>query len=114
MPLTNWQVLDKLGLSFKNSHELNKIIDTRLPGRPAFKREEIVIADQAFDIYYRDIIQCIRALWSDPEFAPVLVFEPEHLYKDENRETRLYHDMHTGDWWWATQVRYLLNSCTSK
>ena len=49
---------EKLGLSYKNMRELNKIIDDELPGRPRFRREEIVIAGEAFDIYFRDVIEC--------------------------------------------------------
>ena len=43
-----------------------------------------------------DIIACIRALFGDPDFASVLVFQPEKHYVDEKREERMYH-RHT-DW----------------
>ncbi|KIJ91569.1 hypothetical protein K443DRAFT_14285 [Laccaria amethystina LaAM-08-1] len=36
-------IVDTLGLSFKNSGELNKLIDKSLPGRPAFKRHEVMV-----------------------------------------------------------------------
>ncbi|KAG1846018.1 hypothetical protein F4604DRAFT_1595196 [Suillus subluteus] len=94
---------DTIGLSFKNARELNKIIDNELPGRPKFKREQIVIANEAFDVYYRDIIECIRSLFSDPNFADFLVFAPERHYADEDETVRLYHEMHTGKWWWNSQ-----------
>ncbi|KIJ12604.1 hypothetical protein PAXINDRAFT_14526 [Paxillus involutus ATCC 200175] len=97
------EVCERLGLSYKNSQELNKIIDTRLPGRPRFQRQEIVVAGEAFDVYFRDILECIRALFGDPEFAPYLAFEPERHYADADHTTRMYHDMHTGKWWWQTQ-----------
>ncbi|KAG1819901.1 hypothetical protein EV424DRAFT_1512392 [Suillus variegatus] len=99
---------DTLGLSFKNSRELNKIIDNELPGCPKFKREQIVIADEAFDVYYRDIIECIAALFGDPNFTDFLVFVPERHYADEDETVRLYHEMHTGKWWWNTQAHVLL------
>ncbi|KAG1852717.1 hypothetical protein F4604DRAFT_1883476 [Suillus subluteus] len=67
---------ENIGLSFKNSRELNKIID-------------------AFDIYYRDIIECIKVLFGDPNFTQYLVFVPERHYADEDKTVRLYHDMHT-------------------
>jgi hypothetical protein len=91
-------------LSFKNTNELNKIIDNKLPRRPAFKCHEIIVADEAFELYARDIIECIKALWGDSEFAPFLVVEPERHYADEDHTVRLYHDMQTGKWWWATQA----------
>lgn len=59
---------------------------------------------EAFDVYFRDIIECIKALFGDPEFAPYLVLRPERHYADENQTTRIFHDMHTGKWWWDTQV----------
>src|SRR6267378_658653 len=98
------QVPEKLNLSYKNSRELNKIIDEKLPGRPKFVRNEVVVAGEAFELYSRDVIECIKGLFGDPDFAPYLVFEPERHYADADKTVRLYHDMHTGRWWWATQV----------
>ncbi|KZT66802.1 hypothetical protein DAEQUDRAFT_714317 [Daedalea quercina L-15889] len=45
----------------------------------------------------------VHALWGDPEFAPLLVIAPERHYADANKMIRVYFDMHTGKWWWATQ-----------
>lgn len=101
------QLVNKLGLSFRNSQELNTIIDTHLPNRrPRFHRQEVAVkaAGEAFDVYFRDVMECIKALYSDPEFAPHLKFAPERHYADEDGTQRLFHDMHTGRWWWNTQV----------
>ena len=69
---------------------------------------------EAFDVYFRDIIQCVRSLYGDPEFSSVLVFVPERHYLDADQTIRLYHDMHTGKWWWETQVSFhFLNSLLS-
>ncbi|EIW53615.1 uncharacterized protein TRAVEDRAFT_133656 [Trametes versicolor FP-101664 SS1] len=93
-----------LGLSYKNSRELNTIIDNQLSsGRPRFVRREIVVAGEVFEIFYRDVLQCIRALYEDPEFADFLVFVPEKHYADAGNTSRVYFDMHTGKWWWETQ-----------
>ncbi|KAG1749000.1 uncharacterized protein EDB91DRAFT_1235537 [Suillus paluster] len=87
--------IEGLGLSYKNSCKLNKIIDTKIPAhRPRFQRKEILVAD---------IIECVRALYGDPEFAPYLMFVPEQHYTDQDETERLYHDLHTGKWWWNTQ-----------
>ncbi|KAG1895817.1 uncharacterized protein F5891DRAFT_1130501 [Suillus fuscotomentosus] len=99
------RVHEKLGLSYKNSRELNKIIDKQLPGRPKFRHEQIVISGEAFDIFYRDIIECVKALYGDPDFADFLVFAPEHHYADKEQTVQLFHDMHTGKWWWDTQKK---------
>lgn len=94
-----------LGLSFKNVRELDAIVDKDLSsGRPRFCQREIIVAGEAFEVFYRDVIQCVCALYGDPEFADILVFTPERHYADADHTTRVYFDMHTGRWWWDTQV----------
>ncbi len=101
-----YKVAERLSLSYKNSRELNNIIDTKLPpGRPPFQRHEIIVAGEAFEVFYRDILQCIEALFGDPEFAPILLLVPERHYADSEHTVRVYFDMNTGKWWWSTQVR---------
>ncbi|KAJ3562007.1 hypothetical protein NP233_g9840 [Leucocoprinus birnbaumii] len=96
-------VREALGLSYKNMDELNKLIDTHLPGRPMFHRHEIIVGGEAFEFYSRDVVECIRALWRDPQFQAELIVEPERQYADEDETIRMFHDMHTGKWWWNTQ-----------
>ncbi|PIL31105.1 hypothetical protein GSI_05801 [Ganoderma sinense ZZ0214-1] len=97
-------VAQLLNLSFKTARQLNAIIDKKLPnGRPHFQREEIVVAGEAFEVFFRNILECIRALYGDPEFTPLLLLVPEKHYTDETKSERVYFDMHTGKWWWATQ-----------
>ncbi|KAG2045778.1 hypothetical protein BDR06DRAFT_977962 [Suillus hirtellus] len=97
-------VHDRLVLSYRNSRELNNIIDKKLPTcRPQFRRQEVVFAGEAFDVYFRNIVECVKALYEDPEFAPYIVFVPERHYADKEKTMQLYHDMHTGKWWWRTQ-----------
>ncbi|THH17292.1 hypothetical protein EW146_g3488 [Bondarzewia mesenterica] len=90
-------VVDQLGLSYKNSHELNAKIDT-LSGRPQFQWKEIIIGGTAFDVYFRDIMDCICALWQNPEFAPHLTFTPVRHYTDEMKTMQIYSNMNTGQW----------------
>ena len=97
------QVHEKLGLSYKNSKELNTIVD-KLPTRPKFRKEEITISGQAFDVYHRDILECIQSLLGDPEFADKLKFAPEKHYTGPDRLNRVYSDVYTGKWWWKVQV----------
>ncbi|PIL34532.1 hypothetical protein GSI_03310 [Ganoderma sinense ZZ0214-1] len=97
-------VAEKLGLSFTNSRGLNKIIDKRMSsGRPPFERHEIVVAGEAFEVYYRDVLSCIRALFGDPEFTADLLLAPERHFTDEEQEVRVYFEMNTGQWWWRVQ-----------
>ncbi|KAJ3898192.1 hypothetical protein F5879DRAFT_910135 [Lentinula edodes] len=84
--------------------ELNGIIDNDLPSRcPLFTQSEVVIGGQAFDLYQRPILDCIKALYGNPEHSQYLCFAPERHYADPDRTMRLYHDFNTGQWWWDTQ-----------
>ncbi|KAJ3711350.1 hypothetical protein C8R42DRAFT_648225 [Lentinula raphanica] len=96
---------EKLGLSYRNANELNTIIDKKLPaGRPQFQRQEVVVQGDAFEVYFRDILECTKALFGDAEFAEYLKFAPERHFENDTCNEQLYHDMHTGTWWWSTQV----------
>ncbi|KAG2096645.1 hypothetical protein BD769DRAFT_1631430 [Suillus cothurnatus] len=75
--------VEGISLSYQNARELNQIIDGQLPcRRPRFKHEEIVVADEAFDVYSRNVMECVKALYSDPEFSQHLNYAPEHHYKE--------------------------------
>lgn len=99
------KVVDKLGLSYSSTKELNQIIDNMLPGCPAFERRELVIGGETLELYFRDILSCIRSIYSDPELAQDLVVAPERHFTDPERTDHIYSKMHTGDWWWSVQVR---------
>ncbi|KAJ7060379.1 hypothetical protein C8F01DRAFT_988880 [Mycena amicta] len=95
---------DALGLSYRTSRELNQIIDQSLPsGRPIFERHEVVVGGEAFDVFFRPILPCARALFGDPDYAKDLIFAPEKHYTDAEKTDRMYYDIHTGKWWWGTQ-----------
>ncbi|KAI9440325.1 hypothetical protein H4582DRAFT_1796975, partial [Lactarius indigo] len=98
------EVTDKLGLSYRTPKELNDIIDKELPGCPPFQCQDLTIAGDAYEFYFRDALQCIRSLYGNPEFAHDLTFAPERHYVDDGRACRVYSEMHTGDWWWAVQA----------
>ncbi|KAJ7868024.1 hypothetical protein B0H14DRAFT_3586641 [Mycena olivaceomarginata] len=93
-------VREALDLSYGTAAELNKIIDDKLPGRPKFSRFEVVVNGEVFHLYSRDILECVRALWGDTDFAPYLFVLPERHYIDKEKKIRMYHNMHTGKWWW--------------
>ena len=91
-------MVERLGLSYKNTAELNKLIDQDLPGRPSFQRHEVIVGSEVCDVYFRDALACIKALFADPDLAPYLVTAPEKHFTDgsDGGRTRMYHDMHTG------------------
>ncbi|KAJ3835033.1 hypothetical protein F5878DRAFT_653729 [Lentinula raphanica] len=87
-------------------HELNTIIDRKLPtGRPQFQRQEVVVQGEAFEVYFRDVLESTKALFGDAEFAEYLKFAPERHFENDTCDEQLYHDMHTGKWWWSTQEK---------
>jgi hypothetical protein len=61
-------------------------------------------------LYSRNVVECIKALYGDAEFAPHLVFSPERHYTGRDKSQRIYHELHTGEWWWEAQVS---NSATT-
>ena len=54
--------------------------------------------------YYRDIKSTIRYVLRQRTFAEHMIYEPVREFDAEGN--RVYTDMHTGDWWWQTQVCY--------
>ncbi|KAH9857831.1 hypothetical protein C2E23DRAFT_720065 [Lenzites betulinus] len=95
---------ERLGLSYSNARSLNKIIDHDIAAsRPPFERHEIVVAGEAFEVYYHDVLACARALFGDPEFTKELLLVPERHYTDADQKVRVYFDMNTGQWWWSVQ-----------
>ncbi|TFK66815.1 hypothetical protein BDN72DRAFT_771496 [Pluteus cervinus] len=97
-------VIEKLGLSYSTAAGLNEFIDKQLPSpHPNFVRQEYKVDGHTYVLYHRDPMECIRTLWGDHELTPHLVFRPERHYEDEDHTIRIYHDMHTAKWWWATQ-----------
>ncbi|KAH9932480.1 uncharacterized protein B0H18DRAFT_1115738 [Fomitopsis serialis] len=96
-------VRDALDLSFKNTKDLNKIIDSSLPSRPAFVRQVLEVDGETYDLWLRDVMQCIRVLFGSPDWVADLLVSPERHYTDEDKSTRIYGDMNTGEWWWRLQ-----------
>ena len=98
------KVVDSLGLSYSTANELNRIIDSDLPGQPPFQRKELIIGNECLEFHSRDVIECIRSLYGDPQFAQDLAFAPERHYTSHECSSRIYNEMYTGDWWWSAQV----------
>ncbi|KAF8262183.1 hypothetical protein EI94DRAFT_1773259 [Lactarius quietus] len=95
---------ERLSLSFKDTRGLDGIIDKSLPGRPNFQCHVVMVGSKVYEVFYRDIINCIRSLFRDPTFTPYLCFGPEKHYMDYMKTMQMYHDMQTGKWWWSTKM----------
>ncbi|KAF8805410.1 hypothetical protein BYT27DRAFT_7224995 [Phlegmacium glaucopus] len=76
-----------------------------LGGQPQFKCRKVVQSGEVLEFYSCNIIECLHALWGDPDFADDLILKPERLYADEDMTICIYHDMNTGRWWWDMQVQ---------
>ncbi|KAI0070284.1 hypothetical protein K474DRAFT_1743338 [Panus rudis PR-1116 ss-1] len=87
----------------ENTRELNGLIDQIPNLRPRFKLKEIMMAGEIYEVYFRDALECVRVLFAEPEFAQYMVTKPERFYADADKTKRVYWDMHTAKWWWATQ-----------
>jgi Plavaka transposase len=98
------QVCERLGLSYKSSRELNNIIDTALPEIPTFERVTMEIEDTRVEMFSRNVIDCIRHLFGNPEFAPHLLLAPERHFTDASKTNKIMHEMNSCRWWWRTQV----------
>ena len=55
-------------------------------------------------IYYRNPVNVIQALWSNPIYSNQMTFAPQKMWSSSERISRLYNEMWTGDWWWKIQV----------
>ncbi|KAL0568043.1 hypothetical protein V5O48_013944 [Marasmius crinis-equi] len=106
-------VLERLELSFKNSRQLNKIVDS-IPARGGtwqtkdFRFKDF--PDEVMSVRYRDPLKAIRALWGDPSLAEHLVYKPSKIFSDAEKSKRQYSELWTGKWWWAMQSRLKSNA----
>ena len=81
-------------------------IDSNLCSRPSFQMQEVTVSGEVVTLHARDILECVQSLYGDPELAPFLIFKPQRHYHETAgcAKSRVYHDMHTADWWWEVQV----------
>ncbi|KAI0055816.1 hypothetical protein BV25DRAFT_1815106, partial [Artomyces pyxidatus] len=90
-------------LSFNNAANVNKIIDTQLPTTPEFCCKEIEVDGETYEVYFRDVMECIRSLYGNLEFSKFMAYAPEQHFADEEMTNRVYDEMHSGNWWWRMQ-----------
>ena len=55
--------------------------------------------------YYRNPIDCVRYLLRQIIYDGEMVYAPVKEFNSDGERT--YSEMHTGDWWWETQVSTL-------
>ncbi|KAJ3489169.1 hypothetical protein NLI96_g2326 [Meripilus lineatus] len=95
-------VVESLGLSYNNARALNQIIDHELPNLAEWSCTQIDLStktDASYEMYSRDILQCIRVLYGNPAFSEEMAYAPEKHFSDIEMIHRIFSEMHICDWW---------------
>ena len=125
--LANWFVTSKvprsrideyftIGLSkstspcFKSAYKLDQYITALDPYQHFLEWKEGIYKNDGYSstFFYRDIVQCVEYLLSQPAYWDDIVYAPVREHNETGE--RLYSEMHTADWWWETQVRIFASS----
>ncbi|KAJ7222721.1 hypothetical protein C8J57DRAFT_1253670 [Mycena rebaudengoi] len=94
-----------LGLSHKNSRELNKIIDDKLPkGRLTFTRQEIVVGNEAS----APSLSASRRSTGIRNSLKISFLRPNVTTQMLTKVVHFYHEMNTAEWWWWWKTQALL------
>ncbi|KAI0038549.1 hypothetical protein FA95DRAFT_1585466 [Auriscalpium vulgare] len=99
-------VQERLGLSYNNSRSLNQLID-EIATPAAWQSTQLQLGTDSYELLYRDPLECIRALYSNPAFVDNMSYAPKKEYSGPEcrKEQRLFNEMCTGDWWYETQAK---------
>lgn len=91
---------------FRSAYKLDQYIDALDPYQDllAWNEGTFKHADHTSTFFYRDIVHCVEYLLAQPTYREDTVYGPIREYDGSGQ--RLYSEMHTGDWWWETQVGY--------
>ena len=87
-----------------SSSGLNKKIDTLPTICPKFRQDKVTVNGETFEIFHRNVLDCIAEIFGCHHLTPHLKFKPEQHYVDGDMTVRIYGDMRTGKWWWEVQV----------
>jgi hypothetical protein len=79
----------------------------KLPERAKWKECNITLKEDPAEehlLQYRNPLDAIQSLWGNPAHTDQLVFQPQKMWSDSSRASRLYNEMWTANWWWKIQV----------
>ena len=74
-----------------------------------WKTRKLRFANKPNEIYtlrHRDPIEAIKTLWKDPHLSPTMKFKPKKVYTSSDKDTRIFNEMCTGQWWNILQVGF--------
>jgi hypothetical protein len=57
-----------------------------------------------YTIRFRNVLEAIQSLWGDPALVAHLIYRPTKIFSDENKTTRIFTELWTGQWWHIVQV----------
>ena len=80
---------------------LNNLGGSLGPESCQWRHGEANFSGTKVSIYYQDPLECIKYLIRQRTYQSDLVYSPEHLYENGERQ---YGELHMADWWWKTQV----------
>ncbi|KAG0700898.1 hypothetical protein DFH29DRAFT_1000703 [Suillus ampliporus] len=101
-------MIQKLHLSFSNARELQSRVEM-LPSGPNWKCQLIPSAyptKHPIRLFWRDPIECLESLLSNPLFHDKLDFIPRRVYKTAVHLLRVYLEWLTGDAAWEMQTQF--------
>lgn len=61
-------------------------------------------------MWKRNPLECIQDLLRNTAFRDHTEYVPRRVYRDVERNSRMYGEMWTADWWWNMQVRRTSNT----
>jgi hypothetical protein len=83
----------------------------RLPHGPAWSVREFIIQDvhdrqrsRVQHLFARDIVDVVRDLMGNERFKDAMRYAPEKRYTSASKQTRVYSETWTANWWWRMQV----------
>jgi Plavaka transposase len=60
--------------------------------------------EEDLELWFRDPVECVQELLSNPVFVEHTAFALERVYSDREGKERIFDEMWTAEWWWDTQV----------
>ncbi|KAG2103464.1 uncharacterized protein F5147DRAFT_580548 [Suillus discolor] len=98
-------MIRELKLSFNNAKELRSRAEM-LPKGPSWKCQPITSPHSTkhpIRLFWRDPVECLESLFSNPLFHDKLDFVPHRVYTTAARVLRVYSEWLTGDFAWDIQ-----------
>ncbi|KAG1840330.1 hypothetical protein C8R48DRAFT_679623, partial [Suillus tomentosus] len=102
------RMIQNLQLSFSNARELRSRAEM-LPSGPSWKCQtipSIYSTKLPIRLFWRDPVECLESLFSNPLFHDKLDFVPRRVYKTAARLLRVYSEWLTGNSAWDMQSQY--------